>query len=113
MICSDNRIKSEFEQIKNSFLCNGYLKEIIVDTINKNVNKFRNNIQTLGPSKCRVYVRLALIGYFTQLIADKVSSYVTRCYNTTMVRINFMTTRDTFLSIHKDVITIFQQSNLI
>ena len=27
-ICSDNRIKSEFEQMKNLFLSNGYLEEV-------------------------------------------------------------------------------------
>ena len=34
-ICSDNKIKSKFEQIKNLFLSNGYPEEVIVDTINK------------------------------------------------------------------------------
>ena len=43
-IYSDNKIKSECEQIKNLFLSNGYLEEVIVDTINKTVHKFRNNI---------------------------------------------------------------------
>ena len=34
-ICSDNKIKSEFEQIKNLFLSNGYPEEILVVPINK------------------------------------------------------------------------------
>ena len=45
-ICSDNRIKSEFEQIKNLFLGNGYPEEVIVD---KTVDKFRNNVVRFGP----------------------------------------------------------------
>ena len=58
MICSDNKIKSEFQQIKNLFLGN---EEVIVDTINKTVYKFRNNIRPLGPSKYPTYVRLLWI----------------------------------------------------
>ena len=34
-ICSENKIESEFEQIKTLFLSNEYPKEVIVDTINK------------------------------------------------------------------------------
>ena len=75
-ICSDNKIKSEFEQIKNLFLGNGYPEKIIVDTINKTVDKFRNNIRPFGPSKCPFYVRLPWIGSSSQLIADKVPSFV-------------------------------------
>ena len=52
-ICSD-KIKSEFEQIKNLFLGNRYPEEVIVITINKTVNKFRNNIRPFGPPKCPV-----------------------------------------------------------
>ena len=51
-IYSDNKIKSEFEQIKNFLLSNGYPEQVIVDTINKTVFKF----SPLGPSKCPVYV---------------------------------------------------------
>ena len=36
-ICSDNKIKSEFEQIKNLFWGNRYSEEVIVDTMNKTV----------------------------------------------------------------------------
>ena len=64
-ICSNNKLKKEFEQIKNLFLSNGYLEEVIV-------NKFRNNIRPLGPSKYQVYVKLPWIGSPSQLIADKV-----------------------------------------
>ena len=74
-ICSD-KIKSEFEQIKNSFLGNGYSEEYILDTINKTVNKFRNDIRPFGLSKCLVYVRHPWIGSPTQLIVDKFSSSV-------------------------------------
>ena len=59
MICSDNKIKSEFEQIKNVFLSNGYPEEVIVDTINAIVKTFRNNIRPFGSRKCPVYVRLS------------------------------------------------------
>ena len=111
-ICSDNKIKSEFEQIKNSFLGNGYPEEVIVDTINKTAYKFRNNIRPFDYSKCPVYVRLLWIGSPSQLIADKVSFSVKRCYNGAMVRTIFIT-RTAFRSYHKDVLPILQQSNLI
>ena len=88
-ICSDNKINNEFEQIKNLILSNGYPEEVIVDTINKTVNKFRNNFRPLGPFKCSVYVRLPWIGSPCQLIANKVSSSVTHCYNVYMVRTIF------------------------
>ena len=84
-------IKSKFEQIKNLFLGNGYPEEVIVDTINKTVYKFRNNIRPLGPSKSSVYVRLPWIGSPSQLIADKVSSSVIHCYNAAMIRTFFTT----------------------
>ena len=58
-ICSNNRIKSEFEQIINLFLGNGYPEKVIVDIMNKTVDKFRNNIVPFGPPKCPVYVRLS------------------------------------------------------
>ena len=48
-ICSDSRTKNELEQIKNLFLGNSYPEEVIVDTINKTVNKFRNNIRPFWP----------------------------------------------------------------
>ena len=53
-ICLDDKIKNEFEQIKNLLLSNGYSEEVIIDTINKTGNKFRNNIRPLGSSKCPV-----------------------------------------------------------
>ena len=61
-ICSDNKIKSEFEQVKNLFLGKRYPEGVILDTINKTVHKFRNNIRPFGSSKCSVYVRLPWIG---------------------------------------------------
>ena len=94
------------------YLGNGYPEEVIVDTIDKTVYKFRNNIRSFGPSKCPVYVRLPWIGSPSQLIADKVSFSIIRCYKSAMVQTIF-TTRATFRSIHKDVLPIFQQSNLI
>ena len=107
-ICSDNRIQSEFEEIKNLFSGNGYPGEVIVDTMNKTVDKFKNNIVLFGPPKCPVYVRLPWIGSPCLLIADKVSSSVTRCFKAALVRTIF-TTR----SPHKDVLPIFQLTNLI
>ena len=106
--CSDNKIESEFEQIKNLFLGNGYPEEVIVDTINKTVDKF--NIRPFGPTKCPVYVRLPWTRSPSQLIVNKVSSSVTHCYNAAIVRTIFTTA---FRSTHKDVFSIFQQSNLI
>ena len=45
-ICSDSTLKSE--QIKNLLLSNGYPEEVIADTYNLTVNKFRNdNLQRL------------------------------------------------------------------
>ena len=98
-ICSDNRIKSELKRIKNLFLGNGYPEKVIVDTIKKTVNKFRNNIRPLGPSKCPVYVRFSWIGSPSQLIANKVFSSVTRCYNAARVQTIFIIWA-TFRSIH-------------
>ena len=89
-----------------------YLEEVIVDTINKTVNKFRNKIRPLGLPKCPVYVRFPGMGSPSQLIANKISSSVTQCYNAARVRTIF-TTRAEFRSILKDVLPIFQQSNLI
>ena len=80
--------------------------------MNKTVNKFRNNIWPLGPSKCPVYARLLWIGSLSQLIADEVSSSVTHYYNAAMVQTIF-TTWAAFHSTHKDVLPIFQQTNLI
>ena len=111
-ICSDNKIKSEFEQIKNLFLGNGYPEKVIVDTINKTVNKFRNNIRLFGPCKSPVCVRLSWIGSPSQLITENVSSSVTHCYNAAMVR-TFFTTQAAFRSVYKDVLPVFQLSNLI
>ena len=111
-ICSDNRIKSEFEQINRLFWGNGYSEEVIFDTINKTVDKFMNNIRSFGPPKCPVYVRLYGIGSPSQLIADKVSFSVIRRYNTVMVR-NLFTARAAFCYTPKDMLPIFKQSNLI
>ena len=79
--------------------------------INLTVNKFRNN-KPFGPSKCPVYVRLPWIGPTSQTIANKISSSVMRCYNALKVR-TIITTRPAFRSFHKDVLPIFQLSNLI
>ena len=106
-ICSDNKIKSEFEQIYF-----GYLEEVIDHTINKTVNMFMNNVRPLGPSKCPVYVRFPWIGSFSQLIADIFSCSVSCCYNASMVQTIF-TTWAAIHSIHMDVLPISQQSNSI
>ena len=102
-ICSEREIKSEFEQIKNLFLSDGYPEEVIADTINLTVNKFRNNDRLFGPSKGPVYIKLPWNGSASQLIADKVTSSVAHCYNAVKVQ----TIRATFHSIHKDVPPIF------
>ena len=101
-----------FEQIRNLFLSNGYHEEFIADTTNLAVNKFRNDNWLFGPFKCPVYVRLPWIGSTSQLIANKVTSSVARCHNVVKVR-NIFNIRTAFLSIHKNVLPIFQQSNLI
>ena len=87
------------------------LRKLLLTPLTK-LNKFRNNIVPFGPSKCPVHVRLPWIGSPNHLIADKVSSSVTPCYNAVIVRTIF-TTQTAFPSIHKDVLPIFQQSNLI
>ena len=91
---------------------NEYPEEVIVDTMIYTVDRFRNNIVLFSPPKCPAYVRLPWIGSPSQLIADKVSSSVTLCFNAAMVRTIF-TTRAAFCFIHKDVLPIFQLSNLI
>ena len=48
----------------------------------------------------------------SQLIAYKISSSVTRCYNAATIQTIF-TTWAAFHSTHKDVLPIFQRSNLI
>ena len=111
-VCSDNRLKSEFEQIYNLFLRKVYPEEVIVDTMKETVDKFRNNIVPFGPPKCPVYVRLLWIGSPSQLITNKVSSSVTRYFNAATNRTIF-TTRAAFRSTPKDVLAIFQLSNLI
>ena len=112
-ICTDSKIKSEFEQIKNLLLSNGYPKEVIADTINSTVNKFRNDNRPFSPSECPVYVVWhPWIGSASQLIADKVTSSVACYYNAVKVRTIF-TNRTAFQSTHKVVFPIFQQSNLI
>ena len=110
-ICSDTKIKSEFEPIKNLFLCNGYPEKVIANTLNLTVSKFRNDNRPFGSSKCLVYVRLLWIGSASQLIADKVTSVA--CYYKEVKIWTFFTLRATFCSIHKDVLSIFQQCNLI
>ena len=106
-ICSDNRIKSEFEQIKIYFGVTGILRKLLLTPL-KTVDKFRNNIRPFGLPKYPLYVRLPWIGSSSQLVADKVSFSVTRCFNASMVRTIFA-----FHSALKDVLPIFQQSNLI
>ena len=103
--------KSTGQHISHIYACTSMY---IVDTINKTVNKFSNNIRPFGPSKCPVYVRLPWIASPNQLIAVKVSSSVTVtcCYNAAMIRTLF-TTRAAFRTIHKDVLPLFQQSNFI
>ena len=100
-ICSDNGIKSEFEQIKNWVM--GILRKLLLTPMNRTVDKFRNNIVPFGSPKCPVYVRFPWIGSLSQLIANKVSSSVTPCYNAALVWTIF-TTRAAFCSIHKDVV---------
>ena len=80
--------------------------------MNKTVDKFRNKIVPIGPPKSPIYIRLPWIGSPSQLIANKVSSSVTRCHNEAMVRVIF-TIRDAFRSTHKYVLSIFQKRNLI
>ena len=66
-ICSESKIKNEFEQIKNLFLSNGYPEEDIADTINLTGNKLRNDNKPFDPSKFPFYVRLLWIGSASQV----------------------------------------------
>ena len=111
-ICSDNRIKSEFEQIKNLFLDNGYLEDVIVDTMKKTVDKFRNNIVLFGTPKCAVNVRLLWIGFLSQLIGDKVFSLL-HAVSMQLWFESLFKNQATFRPIHQDVLTIFWLINLI
>ena len=60
----------------------------------------------IGTSKCPVYVRFPWIGSASQLIANKLTSSVARCYNAVKVQ-------NIFRFVYKDVRPIFQLSNLI
>ena len=73
--CKDGSHHSHILTVYNrrkNLISNQLAGRFIVDTINKTVNKFRNNIRSFDPSKCPVYVRLLWIGSPSQLIADKV-----------------------------------------
>ena len=97
-------------RLKIYFWVTGILKKLLLTPSTKLF--IRLGITSFGPSKCPVYVRLPWIGSPSQLIADKVSSSVTHCYNAARVRTIF-TTWAAFRSIHKDVLPVFKQSNLI
>ena len=106
--CSDCKIISEFEQIKSIFLSNGYPEELIANIIYLTVNKFRKDNRPFGPFKSSIYVGLLWIGSASQLIADKVTYSVPRCYNAVKDRTIF-TNRTAVRSTHKYVL----QSNSI
>ena len=105
-------LKVNLNRLKEIFLRNRYPEEVIVDTMKKTVDKFRNNIVSFGPPRCPVYVRLPWTGSPRQLITDKVSSSVSRYFNAALVGTIF-TTQAAFRSTPKDVLAIFQLSNLI
>ena len=79
------RLKPNLNKLKIDWSIR-YSEEVIVDTMNKTVHRFSNNIGPLGLFECPAYVRLPWIGSHSQLIGDKVSSSVTRSYNAAMFR---------------------------
>ena len=102
------RLKANWNRLK--FIWgNGYLEEFIVDTITKLIGLgiTSDHLALLNVQ----FVWLPWIRSPSQLIVDKVSSSVTRCY-VAMVRTIF-TAWAAFRSVPKDVLPIFQQSNLI
>ena len=111
-ICSNSKIEEELKVIRELFLNNGYLEEVIDDNINSTVTRFKNKNKIFGPSKCPVYFRLPWIGPASQSFADKVSSSMYRCFHAVKVK-SIFATKTAFNSIHKDVIPIFNQSLLI
>ena len=111
-ICSDWKIENELKVIKDIFIDNGYLEEVIGVNIRHAVTRFKNTNKVFGPPKCPVYCRLPWVGSTSQSFADKIATSVYRCYHAVNLRPIF-TTRLAFNSTNKDKLPIFKQSNLI
>ena len=111
-ICSDSKIKEELKVIKEIFINNGYPQEVIDDNINLTMARFKNNNKIFGPSKCPVYFRLPWIGPASQSFTDKFASSVYRCYHAVKDR-SIFSTKTAFSSMHKGLLPILNQSQLI
>ena len=111
-ICCDSKIEDELKVIKEIFINNGYPEEVTDDNINLTVTRFKNKNKIFESLKCPVYFRLPWIGPASRSFAEKVASFVYRCYHAIRVR-SIFTTKTAFTSIHKDVLPILKQSLLI
>ena len=60
MICSKSRIDAEIKKV-SIFLRNEYQENVISSGIGSTISKF-NSIESIGPSKCSVYMKIPWIG---------------------------------------------------
>ena len=106
------KIENELKAIKDIFINNRYLEDIIDINIRHTVTKFKNTNKVFGPPKYPVYFRLPWVRSTSKSFTDKIASSVYHCYHAVNLRPIF-TTRLAFNSINKDKLPIFKQSNLI
>ena len=110
-ICLDNKIKSEFEQIKNLFFwVMGILRNSLLTPLTK-LNMFSNNIRPLSLLNAQFMLDFLGLDFQASWLPIRFLPVII-CQNRAMVQTIF-TNQAAFLFIHKDVLPIFQQSNLI
>ena len=111
-ICSDSKIEEELKVIKEIFINNGYPEEVIDNNIKFTVTRLKNKNKTFGPPKYPVYFRLPWVGSANKSFAERIATFVYRCYHAVNLQLIF-TTRTALNSTHKDKLPIFKQSMLI
>ena len=77
MICSKSRIDAESKKVSDIFLRNEYQDNVILSGIGSTISKC-NSIESIGSSKCSVYMRIPWIGAVSLYFADKISGSVIR-----------------------------------
>ena len=107
-ICSPSKLNEEISKIKDIFSNLGYP----LDLVRRTILSARKPRPTGLSQKSVVYIRLPFIGPMSRIYQQRISTAVTKCYQSIRLRTIF-NTRTLMKSHVKDVSPTLQQSNVV
>ena len=111
IICSKTKLGSKPDKIKQLFIENGYLEDVLLACFKKKLANFSSQKQ-FGPEKCAVYLKLPWIRNLSSNFEKQINKAITSCFYTVKPRV-VHTIRVTLPSAKNDRVPITQKSRVV